>query len=869
MKKVFLTFSFLLILFSVTAQYKVDWANAPMNPILQAYTQNHEKILGNVASRKEGNVELIFNKNGALLLTRSMMPFKYFYDQKGHIKNQETPMGNYTFICDEAGRVIQMNKDNVGSLKFTYNEKGLWTRLTDLKTGSIDKNYFYDDKGRLVKEEDYYKGKLAMTTVYSYAMVNDILEVKMVQSEIGKPAITDVRKFNNRGDCIFRFGKAIRYTYDHHNNILSINDGTDVTIYRYTYYDEVAKIPETKISAKTDCMSGNCENGYGSKQIGEFLYIGFFENGKPDGPGLLTKNNFTLLGTWKNGINAGYGLYSEKETGNIAQGYFKDLALNGRAVRKQNGKFQYGNFSAGELILPAYQTPRNNLSVGCIVGDCSQKYGQYLFQNGSKFTGFFKDGNVDVGIFSDTKKNTYNGEFKNGKLDGFGQQSYLNGDSYFGFFKNGMRHGKGSYQIKGTPSKILSGFWENDKLIKNLSDVLVTPNLLMPTPSGPGLIDVATIAETSSVKKTDCNSGDCENGYGVKTIGDMKYLGFFENGKQNGPGILYKKNYTLWSVWKNGVNTGYGILNDKNTEYTADGYFENLVLNGRAGTVLKGKGVVGKFEAGNLVGSSYKLERTSVNVGCVVGDCVQLYGRYNFANGTNYTGFFTDGNPQAGQFSDSEKNNYNGEYKNGKQDGLGKQTYVNGDFYFGFFKNGMRHGKGFYNLKGTPSKELRGVWENDKFIKDLSGASITISVLQATPVGPGILSIQNTINAPFNSNSDNLGFGNAAPHLNNANNSALILKLYPGYSASDKKFIANKISAEAAKKASEEESIKYIAEKIEELYALNKTAAYNAFIWISPEMLGVKSQKYIPSDIKKFFVAEMRRGTAEYLKKNH
>ncbi len=389
MKKVFLIFSFFLILFSATAQYKVDWANAPMNPILQSYTQNHEKILGNVTSRKQGNVESIFNKNGILLLTRPMMPFKYFYDQKRYLKSQETEMGNYTFICDEAGRVLQMNNDNVASLKFTYNEKGLWTRLTDLKTGSIDKNYFYDDNGRLVKEDDYYKGKLAMTTVYSYAMLNNILEVKVVQSELGKPATTDVRKFNNRGDCIFRFGKAIKYTYDHHNNILSINDGADVTIYRYSYYDEVSKTPTIPAAQDGKCISGNCENGYGSKKIGDFTYIGFFENGKPDGPGTLSKKNYLLISTWKNGINTGYGIYTDRGLGNLAQGYFENLLLNGRAFRRLNEKFQYGKFSAGEIVLPEYKTIRTGLTSGCTLGDCEQQYGKYQFKNGSDYTVFF------------------------------------------------------------------------------------------------------------------------------------------------------------------------------------------------------------------------------------------------------------------------------------------------------------------------------------------------------------------------------------------------------------------------------------------------------------------------------------------------
>ncbi len=92
--------------------------------------------------------------------------------------------------------------------------------------------------------------------------------------------------------------------------------------------------------------------------------------------------------------------------------------------------------------------------------------------------------------------------------------------------------------------------------------------------------------------------------------------------------------------------------------------------------------------------------------------------------------------------------------------------------------------------------------------------------------------------------------------------------MYPGYNGSDKKFIANKISTEAAKQGSEDASIKYIAEKIEELYLLNKIVAFDTFIYISPSSLAVKSQKLLPADTKKFLFAESKRIKEEYLKKN-
>ena len=865
MKNLIFLFLISLISQSATAQYKIDWVNAPLNLTPVIYNSNHMNIEGNVFTKSGRNSKYLFDTQGNLTTVESMLSAQFTYNEKGHVKSQKGSYFSYNYQCDERGRIVESIAEDGTILKYIYDTKGLWAQLLDVKSNRIAETFTYDKLGRIIKNEFYSEGQLYSTNSYTYTKNGSDLEIKIEKKSKGNPASVEIEKYNKRGDCVFQKGKAIKYTYDSHYNILSIDNGEgSPIIYSYNYFDEVSKNPGTKIEKKNDCISGDCENGFGSKKIDDFTYIGFFENGKPDGPGILYKKNYRFIGAWKNGISTGYGLFTETETSDEAQGYFENLVLNGRALRRQNGKFQYGRFSAGNLILPAYKMERTGLTTGCVFGDCIQQYGHYLFQNGDNYTGFFKDGNPEAGIFSDTKENKYTGEYKNGKKDGFGHQLFPNGDIYVGYFKNSLRNGKGFYQIKGTPIKEVRGFWEDDKLITNLSEIPTNQEVFQPTPPGPDLIKEPITSETKIAQKADCISGDCEDGYGSKLFGDLTYNGFFKNGKQDGPGTLSKKNYTFLGSWKNGLNTGYGLLTDSDAGYIAQGYFENLILNGKALSTENGKFQYGKFAAGNLILPAYKVERNNLKTGCIAGDCLQKYGQYLFQNGDKYIGFFKDGNSEAGIFVDSKKNQYNGEYHNGQKDGFGRQDHSNGDVYFGFFLNGMRDGKGLYLSKGTPSKQFVGVWEKDKLVTNLSEIPTNQGMFQPTPPGPGIISNQNKTKDKF----DDLGFGDAVPDLNTMNNTAAIARLYPGYPSSDKKFIANKISAEAARKGSEDASVKYIAEKIEQLYSLNKNVAFDAFLYIKPPELALKALKLASPETRKYMFAEVKRIQQEYLQKH-
>src|SRR5690606_1255389 len=110
----------------------------------------------------------------------------------------------------------------------------------------------------------------------------------------------------------------------------------------------------------------------------------------------------------------------------------------------------------------------NNVSEGCIAGDCNGingGYGQYKWANGDMFTGFFINGVQYLGSYSFANGDAYYGFFGNsGQFHGQGRFIYKNGAYYGGEFRNGQFHGKGYYHDANKKRQI--GVWENGKLIE-------------------------------------------------------------------------------------------------------------------------------------------------------------------------------------------------------------------------------------------------------------------------------------------------------------------------------------------------------------------------------------------------------------------
>lgn len=214
----------------------------------------------------------------------------------------------------------------------------------------------------------------------------------------------------------------------------------------------------------TGCISGDCNNGWGKWQYDNGYYDGFWENGKRTGYGAYAwDTQGTYVGFFKDNVLEGYGSY-ENTDGLVKRGNYMNGMLNGMGEQATKDL----QWSQGIYVNHNLNTPMslnlNNVSKGCVAGNCSDSYGQYLWENGDVFTGFFIGGVQYLGSFTFSNGDTYYGFFGNsGQFHGQGRFFFKTGGYYGGEFRNGNFHGKGYYHDKNYKRQI--GVWDNGKLV--------------------------------------------------------------------------------------------------------------------------------------------------------------------------------------------------------------------------------------------------------------------------------------------------------------------------------------------------------------------------------------------------------------------
>ena len=166
---------------------------------------------------------------------------------------------------------------------------------------------------------------------------------------------------------------------------------------------------------QSGCISGDCQNGDGVFAYADgSRYEGKFQNGKPEYKGTFTyPNEDKYIGAFKEGVPHGSGRLLHAD-GTVTTGQWKE------------GEF----IGTNEYV--------DTRQLGCIQGDCQNGTGQYIFKDGAR----------------------YNGQFRNGKPHGKGSVTYLNGEKYVGELAHGKFNGQGTlYRQDGTN---VSGFWKDD-----------------------------------------------------------------------------------------------------------------------------------------------------------------------------------------------------------------------------------------------------------------------------------------------------------------------------------------------------------------------------------------------------------------------
>jgi hypothetical protein len=411
------------------------------------------------------------------------------------------------------------------------------------------------------------------------------------------------------------FHLAIKINYIHMKIVLTLTSSLLISL--------------SSFAQDSGCISGDCENGYGTyvwKESGT-TYKGNWSNGIRQGKGYVIWSDGTFYGgDWLNGTQTGEGVL----------------------INTTNLTYRSGIWNNGSLVT-------DKLITGNIYGDCQNNYGIYIWSNGDIYLGDYVNGERSgSGTYKWSIGDIYTGGWKGNLMDGYGDYTYSDGTIKSGIWKENV------LQDASVDPAYDEGD-ENDEAIEEFANYLsnVTP------PTDEEWAKYTGNAGASSA--TGCISGDCTSGFGtyVWDSGE-RYVGNWEDDERNGYGTNYFKDGRIYAGnWKSDARNGYGEQTE--TDGTKKiGAWENDVF---IGSQAKATGCIsgdctngyGKYVWANG-------ERYEGN---------WLDGLRN-GLGTNY-------------FSDGEI--FSGNWKNDKRNGYGEQTETDGTKKGGFWKDDVYIGK--------------------------------------------------------------------------------------------------------------------------------------------------------------------------------
>lgn len=417
----------------------------------------------------------------------------------------------------------------------------------------------------------------------------------------------------------------------------------------------------------SQCIDGNCEDGYGVF-VDDYKnrYSGFFKDGEYSGEGtLIFYGGDVYIGNFKNDMFSGKGTYIWGETGEKYFGHW------------ENGKRQ----GIGTTFLEDGTSSTDVWRDDEIVEE-GTKYG---LLNGSSKNGYT--------VFAYDDGTIYEGYLKNYEKHGQGILNKADGSRYEGEFQKGYYHGYGTLTLPDGTQK--QGLWEKGRYIGELN--------------------------VNNIK--GCVSGNCYDGYGLMVYDDKSaYLGDFKNGVSHGSGVY---------IDSEGTKTVGSFENDKISGYvnmymTNGNRYFGMFWNGAAngyGTLIYSDGTMyyGDFRDNSFDGEGvlYNLETGEKKSGVFKNgellaqkdekDFKLIYGEKNgfgirLTKDGRYSGNLQNGVPEGQGFLECYSGwTIVGNFHNGVANGKGTLENVDeGKRYIGEIKNNAASGKGtLYFSDGT------------------------------------------------------------------------------------------------------------------------------------------------------------------------
>ncbi len=210
------------------------------------------------------------------------------------------------------------------------------------------------------------------------------------------------------------------------------------------------------IKCNAQCISGDCENGFGTYLYEDNTKIeANWKLGKPNGQSsIFFASGATYIGKMKDGKKSGKGKAISKNN-TVKEGDFENDLLNG--------------------------------------------FGKISFLDGQVYEGIFKNDTLSgIGKIRYKSGDSYEGQILNFDESGKGIYKYFNGDLFDGNFKEGKLHGEGILNF--AKGGLLKGTWNNGKYISGPNKKNSENSIkLIPTTGGVFEVNV----EFNSVLKLD------------------------------------------------------------------------------------------------------------------------------------------------------------------------------------------------------------------------------------------------------------------------------------------------------------------------------------------------------------------------------
>ncbi|NND61766.1 MAG: hypothetical protein HKN48_01090, partial [Flavobacteriaceae bacterium] len=454
-KTTLLALALLFVFCETTAQYFVD-SSAPANTVSLAYHKDHFNLKGPVKSYNNNYTTYYFDRDGYLTKDVGSLGLsrEYLYDSNNNliriVSDLSGSLIHYSVTLDSQKRVTKKITSANSGKRYTYDRRGNVLEEYDTYNKELQYRNKYDSQGRIIQRNGYYNAinETSLTT-YSYGRDGDFVTVTNNYSSSNPKRKSSVNTFYYKNGHYYGKSKYSDLSFDSYGNPQQYAnaDGSAGTKKTYTYWGEgssnnstvstpsspnsVPK-PNTSTSTNNDCVSGDCQNGWGKKNFEYGYYEGFWKNGVRHGYGLFDwDTSGKYIGFWVNDKLSGYGCYLGTEKNLI--GEYRDGSMNGVGYTHElkNDKWVRGEFR-NYLVSEEYDFYDNKINSGCIAGDCQNKYGRYKWSNGDMFTGFFRNGKMYMGTYSFASGDKYEGMFNS--------SNQFHGEGRF-FFKDGAYYG--------------------------------------------------------------------------------------------------------------------------------------------------------------------------------------------------------------------------------------------------------------------------------------------------------------------------------------------------------------------------------------------------------------------------------------------